>query len=63
MSISQDVFCSIMVIAYRIKDYHPDWSMDKCIEQAIKGVYNSDVIEKKENRTSLCVEATEEIPK
>jgi len=46
MTISKEVFCEIMVIAYRINDVHPDWSMDKCIEQAVKGAYALITIEK-----------------
>ena len=40
MSVSKEVFCEIMVIAYEINCHHPDWGMDKCIEQAVKGAYN-----------------------
>lgn len=39
MSVSKEVFCEVMYIAYEINCRHPDWSMDKCIEYAVKGAY------------------------
>ena len=37
IEISKNVFCGVMCMAYEINRIHPDWSMDKCIEQAVMG--------------------------
>lgn len=38
-NLSNEVFCQVMCIAYEINRRRPDWSMEKCIEQAVKGAY------------------------
>jgi hypothetical protein len=49
MSIPKNVFCQVMCIAYKINHIHPDWSMDKCIEYAVKGAYNLTDIKRKKD--------------